>query len=59
MPGRLSGKVALITGAARSLGAAQAELLAAEGACVLLTDVLVAVMGISLLTSYLVGRALA
>jgi NAD(P)-dependent dehydrogenase (short-subunit alcohol dehydrogenase family) len=38
--GRLSGKVALITGAARGLGAAAAELFAGEGARVLLTDVL-------------------
>jgi 3alpha(or 20beta)-hydroxysteroid dehydrogenase len=35
----MEGKVALVTGAARSLGAAEAELLAAEGARVLLTDV--------------------
>lgn len=38
--GRLAGKVALVTGAARGQGAAEAELLAAEGAAVLLTDVL-------------------
>jgi len=38
--GRVAGKVALVTGAARGQGAAEAELLAAEGAAVLLTDVL-------------------
>lgn len=38
--GRVAGKVALITGAARGQGAAHAERLAAEGAAVLLTDVL-------------------
>lgn len=38
--GRLDGKVALITGAARGQGAAEARLFAAEGARVLLTDVL-------------------
>ena len=40
MPGRLDGKVALITGAARGQGAAEAELFAAEGARVILADVL-------------------
>lgn len=39
MPGRTSGKVALITGAARGQGAAEAELFCREGARVLLTDV--------------------
>jgi 3alpha(or 20beta)-hydroxysteroid dehydrogenase len=38
--GRLEGKVALITGAARGQGAAEARLFAAEGARVLLGDVL-------------------
>lgn len=38
--GRLKGKVALITGAARGMGAAHARLFTAEGACVILTDVL-------------------
>src|SRR5690606_8372117 len=38
--GRLDGKVAIITGAARGQGAAEARLFAAEGAQVLLTDVL-------------------
>ncbi len=44
MPGmdRLAGKVAIITGAARGQGAAEAALFAAEGATVVLTDVLVA-----------------
>lgn len=37
--GRVDGKVALVTGAAGGLGQADAELLAAEGATVLLTDV--------------------
>ena len=40
MPGRLDGKVALITGAARGQGAAEAALFAAEGATVVATDVL-------------------
>ena len=38
--GRLTGKVALITGAARGQGAAEARLFAAEGATVVATDVL-------------------
>jgi NAD(P)-dependent dehydrogenase (short-subunit alcohol dehydrogenase family) len=38
--GRVADKVALVTGAARGQGAAHAELLAAEGARVLLADVL-------------------
>ena len=37
--GRVDGKVALITGAASGLGAADAELLAREGATVVLTDI--------------------
>jgi len=38
--GRVAGRVALVTGAARGQGAAEAELLAAEGAAVVLTDLL-------------------
>lgn len=38
--GKLEGKVAIVTGAARGQGAAEAEAFAAEGARVLLTDVL-------------------
>jgi 3alpha(or 20beta)-hydroxysteroid dehydrogenase len=38
--GRLDGKVAIITGAARGQGAAEAKLFAAEGATVVVTDVL-------------------
>ena len=37
---RLDGKVAIITGAARGIGAAAARLFAAEGASVMLADVL-------------------
>ena len=39
--GRLDGKVAVISGAARGQGVAEAELFAREGARVVLTDVLV------------------
>ncbi|MBI1252250.1 MAG: glucose 1-dehydrogenase [Alphaproteobacteria bacterium] len=39
MPGRLAGKVAIITGAAKGLGEADARLFAQEGAQVVLTDV--------------------
>jgi 3alpha(or 20beta)-hydroxysteroid dehydrogenase len=38
--GRLAGKVILVTGAARGQGAAEARLCAAEGAAVVLGDVL-------------------
>lgn len=38
--GRLDGKIALVTGGARGQGAAEAELFAAEGATVYITDVL-------------------
>lgn len=38
--GRMDGKVAIVTGAARGIGAAAARLLAAEGAKVMLADVL-------------------
>ena len=37
-PGRVQGKVAIVTGAASGLGAASARRLAEEGACVMLTD---------------------
>ena len=40
MAGRLADKVAIITGGARGQGAAEAELFAAEGARVIVTDVL-------------------
>jgi 3alpha(or 20beta)-hydroxysteroid dehydrogenase len=36
--GRVEGKVALVTGAARGIGRATSELLAAEGAFVVVTD---------------------
>ena len=39
MSGRVAGKLALITGAAQGLGAAQARMLAREGARVLCTDI--------------------
>jgi NAD(P)-dependent dehydrogenase (short-subunit alcohol dehydrogenase family) len=39
MAGRLTGKVVLISGAARGIGAAQARLFAAEGAAVVLGDI--------------------
>lgn len=42
MAGRLQGKVAIITGGAKGLGAADAQLFIAEGATVVLTDVDVA-----------------
>lgn len=40
--GRLDGKIALVTGGARGLGAAMAQAMAAEGAAVALTDLLTA-----------------
>src|SRR5438270_12839221 len=40
MAGRLGGKVAIVTGAARGQGEQEARLFAAEGAKVMLTDVL-------------------
>ena len=39
MGGRVAGKLALVTGAAQGLGAAQARMLAREGARVLCTDI--------------------
>ncbi|MGB6107141.1 MAG: SDR family NAD(P)-dependent oxidoreductase, partial [Mycobacterium sp.] len=38
--GRVDNKVALITGGARGIGAASAQMLIAEGACVLIGDIL-------------------
>jgi hypothetical protein len=46
--GRLAGKIALISGASRGQGAAEARLFAAEGAAVVLTDVLDQVAFVSL-----------
>lgn len=40
MAGRLNGKIAIITGAARGIGEAHADLFANEGAAVVVTDVL-------------------
>jgi NAD(P)-dependent dehydrogenase (short-subunit alcohol dehydrogenase family) len=40
MPGRLGGKVAIVTGAARGIGEAHARVFAEEGASVVITDVL-------------------
>lgn len=40
MAGRLDGKIAIVTGGARGIGAATVERFAAEGAAVLITDVL-------------------
>ena len=39
MPNRLKNKIAIITGAARGIGAKSAELFAAEGAAVAIWDV--------------------
>jgi 3alpha(or 20beta)-hydroxysteroid dehydrogenase len=44
MTGRLEGKTALITGGARGQGEAEARLFAAEGANVMVTDVLDALL---------------
>ena len=54
--GRLDGKVALISGAARGMGQAEARLFAAEGAKVVLTDV-VDDEGVLLGDLYLIGGA--
>ncbi|MBT8341493.1 MAG: SDR family NAD(P)-dependent oxidoreductase [Desulfatitalea sp.] len=40
MPGKLDGKVALITGGARGMGATEARIFAREGAAVIIGDVL-------------------
>ena len=42
MTGRVQGKKALVTGAAQGLGAAQAAMLAREGAQVVLADINIA-----------------
>ena len=42
---RLAGTVALVTGAARGQGAAEAELFIGEGACVVLADVMTGPVG--------------
>lgn len=39
LPGRVAGKVAIITGASRGVGLADAKLLASEGATVIMTDI--------------------
>ena len=39
MPGRVEGKIALITGGAQGLGEAAARMLAREGAHVVITDI--------------------
>ena len=39
MTDRVAGKVAIVTGASRGVGGADAKLLAAEGATVYLTDI--------------------
>lgn len=47
MSGRLAGKIALVTGAARGMGEAEARLFAAEGAKVHLGDVLASVQDVA------------
>ena len=39
MTGKLQGKVAIVTGAAMGMGAAEAEILAQEGAIVIVADI--------------------